>query len=525
MNTRKTTISQVSYLSVGQKGENKRLWLEGKKMDVSGFTKGQAYKTVLDVQSKSVTLILDDDGDKKVSGRQKNGRVRPIIEICNASITQHIDEVMGGVKRVRVVFKAQRIQISVHADEQKKITREEQIRRHIAQGILSEATLCAGGTISNRALHEGFETAGINSVTEFIVEKDGKYIQSAIDNNPYITDDTVIFEATLEEMEPELIKDVLADKGIDGLDTLNVSLPCTGMSSAGKSKNKISMGEQHASAGTAVVGLLKIFQATNPSIIISENVPAFGNSATKSILEGYFKKTGYVYVVKEAVLGKEMGAFEDRKRHIMVAVSEGLSKDFDLKQIKPSAVPPKTLDEVLDDIPDDSDMWQSYEYLRDKERRDLAAGKNFKRQLLDPDSKTIGVIGRGYNKARSTEPFVRHPTDPEKSRLLTVAEHARVKGIPEDIVANQSKTVAHEILGQSVLYPVFKSVGALLGSYLKQMDILDDQVQNLDGLLQDSKSTIETGRPAKDLFFNELIEVAREIYEVYQQGMDSGMRM
>jgi DNA (cytosine-5)-methyltransferase 1 len=523
MITHKTKINQVSYLSVGQKGENKRLWLEGKKMDVSGFTKGQAYKTVLDVQSKSVTLILDDAGDKKVSGRQKNGRVRPIIEICNASITQHIDEVMGGVKRVRVVFQSQRIQISVHADEQKKITREEQIRRHIAQGILSEATLCAGGTISNRALHEGFETAGINSVTEFIVEMDGRYIQSAIDNNSYITDDTVIFEATLEEMEPELIKDILADKGIDGLDTLNVSLPCTGMSSAGKAKNKISMGEQHASAGTAVVGLLKIFQATNPSIVISENVPAFENSATKSILEGYFKKTGYV--VKEAVLGKEMGAFEDRKRHIMVAVSEGLVKNFDLKQIKPSAVPPKTLEEVLDDIPDDSDMWRSYDYLKDKESRDTASGKGFKRQLVSPDTESIGVIGRGYNKARSTEPFVKHPTDPNKSRLLTVAEHARVKGIPKDMVDNQSKTVAHEILGQSVLYPVFKSVGALLGSYLKQMDLSDVQVQDLEQLLQDCKTARRDGDQAKDLFFDELMAVAKDIYEVHQQGMDSGMRM
>jgi DNA (cytosine-5)-methyltransferase 1 len=523
MNTRKTKINQVSYLSVGQKGDNKRLWLEGKKMDMSGFTKGQAYKTVLDIQSRSLELIVADDGDKKVSGRQKNGQVRPIIELCNASITQHIDEVMGGVKRVRVVFKSERIQISVHADEQKRLSREEQIRKHIAQGVLFEATLCAGGTISNRALHEGFEVAGINSVTEFIVEMDGRYIQSAMENNPYIADDTVIFEATLEEMEPELIKDVLTDKGIDGLDVLNVSLPCTGMSPSGRAKNKISMGEQHASAGTAVVGLLKIFQATNPSIVISENVPAFENSATKAILEGYLNKTGYV--VKEAVLGKEMGAFEDRKRHIMIAVSDGLVENFDLTQIKPSAAPPKTLEEALDDIPDDSDLWRTYDYLKNKEDRDIAAGKGFKRQLVGPESESIGVIGRGYNKARSTEPFVKHPTDPEKSRLLTVAEHARVKGIPEDMVANQSKTVAHEILGQSVLYPVFKSVGALLGSYLKQMDLSDEQAQSLEHLLHDRKTARDSGDQAKDLFFDELLVIARDIYEVHQQGLESGMRM
>jgi DNA (cytosine-5)-methyltransferase 1 len=220
-----------------------------------------------------------------------------------------------------------------------------------------------------------------------------------------------------------------------------------------------------------------------------------------------------------------MGAFEDRKRHIMVAVSEGLVKDFDLKQIKPSAVPPKTLEEVLEDIPDDSDMWRTYDYLKDKESRDIASGKGFKRQLVSPDTESIGVIGRGYNKARSTEPFVKHPTDPNKSRLLTVTEHARVKGIPEDMVANQSKTVAHEILGQSVLYPVFKSVGALLGSYLKQIDISDVQAQDLERLLQDCKTARSVGEHPKDLFFDELMAVAKDIYEVHQQGMDSGMRM
>lgn len=78
----------------------------------------------------------------------------------------------------------------------------------------------------------------------------------------------------------------------------------------------------------------------------------------------------------------------------------------------------------------------------------LSAGKGFRRQLLDGTESQIGTNGRGYNKARSTEPFIKSPHDASNSRLLTVAEHAAVTGIPADLVRRLGKTVAHEILGQ-----------------------------------------------------------------------------
>lgn len=98
----------------------------------------------------------------------------------------------------------------------------------------------------------------------------------------------------------------------------------------------------------------------------------------------------------------------------------------------------------------------------------LAAGKGFKRQLVTPDSTSVGTVGRGYFKGRSTEPFLQHP-DPSKSelsRLFTATEHARLKGIPPSMVDGLSETIAHEVLGQSVVYPVFQAVGEALGMAL-----------------------------------------------------------
>ena len=59
------------------------------------------------------------------------------------------------------------------------------------------------------------------------------------------------------------------------------------------------------------------------------------------------------------------------------------------------------------------------------------------------------MIGRFYNKKRSSEPYV---TRGNLERLFTPAEHARVKSIPANLIAGLPKSVAHEILGQSVDY-------------------------------------------------------------------------
>lgn len=64
-----------------------------------------------------------------------------------------------------------------------------------------------------------------------------------------------------------------------------------------------------------------------------------------------------------------------------------------------------------------------------------------------------------------------HPTKPRYTRLLTVAEHAAVKALPKGWIetCELANTVAHEVLGQSVIYPLFKAIGAALGHNLRTL--------------------------------------------------------
>ncbi|WP_292622255.1 hypothetical protein [Novosphingobium sp. 17-62-19] len=88
-------------------------------------------------------------------------------------------------------------------------------------------------------------------------------------------------------------------------------------------------------------------------------------------------------------------------------------------------------------------------------------------QTFGPDATSIATVTRAYAKVRSTDPKVQHPTQAGLLRQLTPVEHARVKGIPEKLVAGLSVTRAHEMLGQSVLYAPFVALGERMGGALR----------------------------------------------------------
>src|SRR3546814_9440259 len=77
-------------------------------------------------------------------------------------------------------------------------------------------------------------------------------------------------------------------------------------------------------------------------------------------------------------------------------------------------------------------------------------------QIIQPDSTKIATLTRGYAKIRSTDPKLQHPTDPTLLRQITPVEHARIKGVPEKMIEGLGITIAHQMLGQSILAKPFR---------------------------------------------------------------------
>lgn len=445
-------MATVINTKIGETRGVMRVWFEGRKLAREGFTQGVKYQRTI-IKGK-ITMVRHENGNYVVSGRKRRNcdDLIPIIDVANQELTDSMD----GVTKVKIVIRRGIIVITPHAAELKKREREGRLMQKIKQGDpLSVTSLFHGGGVLDKAAHHGLERAGVASYVGMVVEIEDKYLESSLSNNPELwADDSIIVHSPIEDatIRPDAYHS----------DIMIAALPCTGASKSGRSKNKLKHAEDHQAAGGMFYYFLRYVESVNPAIIQIENVKEYQSTAAMAAIRNVLECMGYA-IQEHVFMGTEYGALEARERLCVVAVSNGLDLNFDLSQIAASQTKAATIGDILEPVANDDPRWKEYEYLAEKERRDIKAGKGFKRQLLTPDAEQCGTIGRGYSKARSTEPFLIHPENPDLSRLFTAKEHARIKTIPESIVADQSETTAQEILGQSVIFMVFVDIYAELG--------------------------------------------------------------
>ncbi|MFA0809309.1 DNA cytosine methyltransferase [Microbulbifer epialgicus] len=441
-----TKYLQHTYTKVADHRGKKRIWLQGLRLELAGFVKGATYRTDYDIERGLIELTLDEEGNRRVSGKKKGEGFQSVVDICNADVI----DVTQGKELVRVDFAVGFVRISVHHLVNKKTEREQRFVQNLNAGKLTEGTLCSGIGVATAAIHEGLREQGIKSSVSWIVDRERKYLQVASDNNNAIDNNTTIFEATLEELEPELLSPV---------DILQVSLPCTLHSKSGKAKNKRQVTEDHADA-TSIFGFIRALDKANPSVIALENIVEATFSATYALIEGMLEVLGYrVYKNQLALDSEQAGSFEQRTRDWCIAVSAGLP-ELDTSKIPAFKRRYQILGDLKEHVADDDPAWSDNASLKTKAVRDKQKGNNFQRHLVDDDSTFVKCIGRYYSKRRSTESMI--VREDGKERLLTPTEHCRAKGIPESFIQGVSATTAHEGLGQSILWGHGRGVGQLI---------------------------------------------------------------
>ena len=218
-------------------------------------------------------------------------------------------------------------------------------------------------------------------------------------------------------------------------------------------------------------------------MVLLENVVDYSTSASAHILRHTLRDMGYN--THEAILsGKDFGALEDRVRWCFIGVTRGMP--FEFSDIEPLVRLVRTVDDVLDhNIGTDDERWRAVQYLKDKRVRDEAKGGGFKMQYIAPDSTEVPTLRKGYHKAGSTDPRLVHPSNPELSRLLTAEEHARVKGVPPALIQSLPETVAHQLLGQGIVYEPFRAVGQRIAECVMafaESDVINDDEDGRDFL-------------------------------------------
>lgn len=451
-------MTTILNLTIGEARSVPRLWLEGQKLANAGIKIGARYAVVIGQQRIELREVNADHKGAtfNVTKRERNGVVHPLFEIR----TGIWREVFDTIKSVRVAIRNGRIVVTANHMVAKIRERVARLFSKLRSGAeLAVCSLFHGGGVMDKAIHQGMAQSGVKTFSQVVVEMQSNYLDASLRNNPELwRDESVAICGDIREIDWR--------NSPVACEVLSAGLPCTGMSKAGRAKNKLDCGEEHPKAGTLFIDFLEAVQAVNPAIIDLECVPELQNSASMVVIRSRLELLGYD--VQEAVLsGADFGALENRQRLIVVGISKGLPAGFDLGALRPVKTKEECITDVLEHIEDDSPRWKTYDYLAEKAVRDKAAKKGFARQLLTGVEATCGTIGRLYAKARSTEPFIVHPRIPALSRLVTATEHCRLKTAPVSIIAGESETVAHEILGQGVIYAMFVSLGIAIGEFVQ----------------------------------------------------------
>lgn len=433
-----------------------RVYLESMLQAKAGFVPGVRYTVERRGEQRGIRLRLEEEGERIVSKKERPSGPCPVIDLNSTELLSLFD----GMEQVRVLIGQGEIWILPLASEVKRQARIERFRSEVAAGEFSTAAIAHGAGVMTNAIHDGLKASGLNPSLRWVIELEEDALEQASEANSAWNSKTVAIAMPMQEVA--LCDDYIRHR-IEPVSLLEAGLPCTAASIAGRSKKKLAQAEDDGKAGHLVVAFLALLARANPAVVVMENVQLWWSSASAAILRTQMREMGYD--LTELDLEGADYAIEARVRRVMVGVTKGLDVNI-VELVAPERVK-QTVGDVLDPIAPDDPRWSAMEYLKEKEVRDIAAGKGFRMAVASVDDTAIGTQGRGYGKCRSTEIKVPHPTDPNLLRLLTPAEHARVKGIPAALIAGvSSATRAHELLGQSVIWPAFRHLGEHVGRAL-----------------------------------------------------------
>ncbi|MGP4943171.1 DNA cytosine methyltransferase [Pseudoalteromonas nigrifaciens] len=405
-------------------------------------------------ESDRLILRLNSAGKYKVSSKKKSGILSMVFDIN----TSKLSSIFSANSKLRIVIKKGYIVVTAHASEDAIEARERSFIQAIKDGLLSTASIFHGGGLLDYAMHSGFEKTKISSTTSFAIEIDSRYLNSSIKNNPHLFNSKTLFiNSDVADVHTNKMRQVNA---------LYAGIPCQGASLSGISKNKLEFAEQHTSAGACFFSFLNIVKASNPALVVMENVKAYMKTASFAVIKSVLGGLGYD-LHTDVYDGSEFGATEKRERMVCIAISKGLNVGNMLsdivEQIHACKTPSTPLAEIIEHLPADHPAWKEVDYLKRKEVRDREAGKGFRMKILDATATTCTTLGYGYAKARSTEPRLAHPTIKKLSRLFTKVEHALIKKAPPSIVDGLSETVGHQILGNGVIVSLFEAIAYSIG--------------------------------------------------------------
>lgn len=431
-----------------------RIWCQSQVLNNHDFKKGIRYNVTYDLKRVEVIIEANEEGERVVSGTID----RPIIDIENITVRNLFD----GIKYIHVAVSRRRIVVS--ASDRAKMMQS--AKRKAQSGDLTFNELYAGGG----TLSESLRSSGMGYEPVCAVDMDiemnaanrkkaegGKYhSMNALDTYRANFPECKVIQAPVNQLD---MKKHLPKAGL-----LVAGIPCQSASKQGITKRKkTGAAIKDEALPQLVFPVLEAVVATEPHTVLIEQVDGFMGSYSRVFLSQVLADFGYE-IHESFVDGKELNGMTKRRRFVMVAtVIKNFAFDFETLESK-------TFESILEGETEDH-KWSAFEQYKERQRKNLAEGRNFIMQICEYSDTITGTFGAGYKKGRVSEPILRHPDHSvELYRQFTAREIARIHGIADSYVLPQSETAACHVLGNGVWAEGWRQVACSIATRVSCME-------------------------------------------------------
>lgn len=415
---KRTTVLQVT--------ENKnapRIWIEGKWLSDAGFTPGSKF----DIEYGKNRIIMKAGGSERAVSGKFGGKVS-VIDLNSHRLT----EALGCVNRIQARIEQNVICIIPSYTALLTLARRANDREF--------SLFSGGGFLSLAAKLAGFTPVGGIEINENY----GNIFQS---NHT----EAHLFNASVEEVS------WLSMREFRPLGLLTLGLPCNPFTNirrldiGGQQKRDKSLPPEAHELGDMTLWAFRAVEALNPHTIVIEEVPAYLDSGAGLMFINALKRW-YKNVAARVLNPLEFGCLTGRKRAVIIA------SDQEIRWPEQSESRSELLGSILDPEPHEWFTEATKPWLFDHWKKQTAKGNGFASQIYSAESSHIGTIKKRYFAGQGDNPVIKHPTEPDTFRWLTLNEVKKLHGIPEQYLLSSSKTTSGEAIGQGVVVPMFQQI-------------------------------------------------------------------
>jgi len=437
-----------------RKPNAKRVWIEGERLGMAGFTGGTRFSISEDGQSLS--LILNNHGTNKVSER----RSKPIIDLTS----RFIAEKFKGYTHVKIVIMENHIRIMPSPLEKNILESKKLLAQWFEKGNIPMVDIFTGGSTSSSAMRHASK-GKIETVQH--IECDPFYSDLADKNHK----ESLSIMARIQDVDiDDIVKAAVAA----------IWWPCTDHSMQGRSKKKISMPEA-GEFGYLFHQSLNIVKAVNPAIVVGECVPSFKNSAAMAVTRSVLKDMGYCFQDEAILKAPDFGGATRRERFIFMA-----------SRLGPVSIPRNNskantakLSDIL--IPEEEAHWltalnsKTIDYLinvHGKKHDAKGNGFGIQKSSVLPNSPHMPTITRTYGKLQPAG-LLRKAEGLDEFRQFTpeeVLKAHQLDGI--GLILPDAKTRKYEVLGQGTEGGMIGAVAKYIVKHVEEF-LMQNSVGNI----------------------------------------------